>query len=1114
MSFKSYLVKPYDHSHENTFFRNLSTAFMKRLDQDDLLSVLIGNLSCNGHQIDAVFVSTGKIIVIDFKNYGGELTFSENNPWQINTGADFVFVKGGGGIRNPFQQVSAYRYSLIQFLGNKQNEILEPNHSNFNFGHINSMIIFHQKVTYDISQIPQNIQVYFAIADYKNCLDALMDRASNQLNLSNTEIERIVRCLDVQEDNLFDEKKEVDNVKENELSNASERLEMVRKLLSNINPQSETEKLLLYYQTIVNLERKKEPTIQGDFVFLVNWSSVHEAIAINIENNPDFHVQIQQNSQQRFPKNIFVGINVLISNQKVILLHAIIESSELLDPSKLEIPISDFSLHTRPLEERNYPDELIDELMVGINQQTTIKDKIDILRKYLGDTVELTSNISLALSAESPFTSQLLSELKKIGENKLVQNNLERFLFKKAFLLQTTGQIENKDLIQITSLNKSQKDAVRMAFSQPISVITGPPGTGKTQVVLNILANALVFNKKVLLASKNNQAIDNVKERISLMMEEPDFFLRFGSITQIKEKITPAIETFLRRTHNCLIKDNSVELKALQKRKYEIHNEIEGHNKTLELKKFLETELTLKQDNLRTLKDKFERWCVDNNAKELTASFQLIELEKILSQFSISRNAVQSRNYGIHRICFNLLSRGKLSLLLVNQAEELPSKMKDYIKTQGAFPKIEEQLNGDDIINAYNKIIVLLNEVANHLKQIENDTARITELEKIIQNDFKSLSDLEAMENQITTAILSLEKQNEELGIPLFNALIQQQLCKADQVQINRYKNYVPDNIPWKNDEVADFEFSTFEFLKTFHIAAITSLSVKSAFPLTNELFDIVVIDEASQCDITSAIPLILRAKQLVVIGDPMQLKHITKVQPYEEKFILKTLDINQNLDYVNQSLYDYCHDLSIESKSQSVLLNEHYRCHPDIIGYSNKSFYGPKMGQELDIKTSPKQFEILPNGIIWKNVKGMHHLMNNTNAAEIEKAVSLAIELTQQQPTLTIGITTPFADQAKAINNALPERYLKMIKADTVHRFQGEEKDIMILSLVVTSNSPTHKAGWINNMVPYLINVAVTRAKNTLYIVGNATYCKQMPATSPIGQLVRYVEVLDKVEM
>lgn len=1111
MAFKSYLVRQYEHGHENSFFRGLSTTLKKKLKDDALLNVLIGNLSCNGHQIDAIFISSGKIIIIDFKNYGGELTFSENNPWQINTGKDFVFVKGGGGIRNPFQQVNAYRYSLMQFLADKQNYILDANHSNFNFGHIGSLIIFHQKVTCDVNQIPQTIQKYFGIADYENCIDALIDRASNQLTLSNQEIEKIMWCLDIREENLFDEEREIEPLYDKEIPFASERLEMVRKLLYNARPLTEVDKILTYYQTLVSLERKKEPSIQGESVYPVNWSTVHDKIVINIESNSEFHVRVQQNSQLQFKKNIFVGINFIVNGQKVVLLHSIIETHEILNLSNLEIPISDFVLHSRPLEDRNYPDELIEELIVSLNQQVSFTDKIDVLRNYLGETVELSANLTLALSEESPFTSQLLSELKKISENLSTGTNLESFLLKQSFPKKSTGTFPEEDFIQITSLNANQREAVKIAFSQPITVITGPPGTGKTQVVLNILANAVVFDKKVLLASKNNQAIDNVKEKIASIMREPDFFLRFGSQTEIRDKTRPAIETFLKRIHNKSIEEGKISFEGLRQEKHKMLTEIKSLQKQIDLKESLETSVATDERNLEKRKEEFGIWSKDY--EKLTSSLDVTGLDKVLSRFVVNKNELHSNYSGFGKFLFNFSNRKRFSLLLTNEAEGLPLAAKDYLKKHGWYPKIENQTNGTEIMKSFDLIIEALNQIITVLRKDEKYKADISVLENKIIDDTRKFNDLLSKEEQILAQIKSLTIDADNLGIPLFNSAILKKLTKGNEIQINRYKNYIPDNIPWRNDEIPDFEISTSEFLNTFNISAITSLSVKSAFPLANEIFDIVVIDEASQCDITSAIPLILRAKQLVVIGDPMQLKHITKVQTYEEKFILNTLEIRQNLDFVNKSLYDYCYDLSIESRSQSVLLKEHFRCHPQIIGYSNKSFYGPKMGQELDIKTTDSQFELKPNGLIWKNTNGLHSPNHNTNVTEIESAVKLAIDLANTYPSITIGITTPFSDQAKAINNLIPKNYLTTVKADTVHRFQGEEKDIMILSLVVTSNSPSHKANWINNMVPYLINVAVTRAKNTLYIIGNANYCKQMPAGSPIGQLARYAEALDRIE-
>ncbi|HCK1662647.1 TPA: AAA family ATPase, partial [Escherichia coli] len=81
-----------------------------------------------------------------------------------------------------------------------------------------------------------------------------------------------------------------------------------------------------------------------------------------------------------------------------------------------------------------------------------------------------------------------------------------------------SGQSKKRDspwgLIFPFGLNESQLLAVERAFSSQISVIEGPPGTGKTQTILNIVANILIQNKTVAILSNNNSAVSNVYEKM------------------------------------------------------------------------------------------------------------------------------------------------------------------------------------------------------------------------------------------------------------------------------------------------------------------------------------------------------------------------------------------------------------------------------------------------------------------------------------------------------------------------------------------------------------------------------------------------------------------------
>ena len=131
---------------------------------------------------------------------------------------------------------------------------------------------------------------------------------------------------------------------------------------------------------------------------------------------------------------------------------------------------------------------------------------------------------------------------------------------------------------------------------------------------------------------------------------------------------------------------------------------------------------------------------------------------------------------------------------------------------------------------------------------------------------------------------------------------------------ITRFRSYLPDRIPWRTEELAGYRRDAAQFLKVFRLNAVTNLSVKNAYPLDKELVDVVIIDEASQCDIASALPLVQRAKQIVIIGDPLQLRHLSSINLDEEQALREKLNLTENtiLRYSNQSLYDDCLSLIV----------------------------------------------------------------------------------------------------------------------------------------------------------------------------------------------------------
>lgn len=1106
MAYRSYLPQPFSTTHENTFIREFSRQLRNQYSTKEGLHVLIGNLSCNGHQIDAVFVASGKIVVIDFKNYGGRLEFNESNPWRIWEDNDFVFVSGGGGIRNPYQQVNAYRHSLRQYLHNKQSEILSPNHTDCNWGHINAMVLFHQAVKFDQSTIPTRIQSFFSIVDYATVYSRLNDSFSNGLILDDNEIQRILIALALGDENIFDDSIEIEPPQSDIKVMAAQRLDLIRRLSPDVVDASDYIRILHYYHTLINLERYKEPKSVEPHLFPINWTQTFDELEINVESNPTFNALYQANLHAQFRKNIFVGINVLLNNVTVSLLQNVILVSDITDHRQINVRLSDLTLNVTALESRNLGEDEIEELTTRINEAETFEKKLQSVREYLNIIVELVPNITVAFSEESLITSQLLSELKSIIKS---GDNFSNEVVKN-FLLKKPIKSYNKDipdpLLSITPLNLNQRRAVELSFHQPLTVVTGPPGTGKTQVVLNILANAVFHNKKTLFASKNNKAVDNVREKLAKLIREPNFFVRFGSKDEVRNKVKPSLQQFSNRISHGLIEDNETEYEETVKLLRETDAKRSYYLKRLQSIPRLEREIRLEMGKLSTSETEAESFKV-NFSSELEIPIDYLHFLKngCVNQLRLLFNYEGS----FARLWFSLTQKNKF----LSSRRSIKSKVPPYLFQQ-CHRLNEDPSSYAGLIDWYKTLEkAVVNIISVHTEY--NEKKNQVDSKRNAVNKMKAQYDeLKGSRESDLTAYYEIAESLPEIGLDVLNQVIQKRLFEAGEDSLERYISYIPDNIPWQHHAMPEFEEAAAGLLNTFSAISVTSLSIKNAFPLSSEFFDLVMVDEASQCDIASAIPLIYRAKQLIVIGDPLQLKHIAKVEPYEEKYLQEKLNLTgYQFDYVNNSLYDHCDSLAKISKMSSVLLTEHFRCHPEIIGYSNEIFYKVKFGQELIVKTKAEDFSIEPKGIYWMDTVGTQHNERNSNRAEVDKAISLATSLAAKHPDASIGITTPFRHQANEIKDRIPENIRNRVTADTVHRYQGDEKNIMILSLVVTNNSPLGKVNWINNKVPYLINVAVTRAQSTLYIIGNAGYCFNLPGDSPLGYLVRYVKSLGNLK-
>jgi DEAD/DEAH box helicase domain-containing protein len=225
MPLKIFLSRNFDHTHERLLFEELGNKLYSTFHQSPDLYVCIGNLHVEGKELDAVLIKKDAITVIEFKNYGGALTFHENGDWPItviqNGNANTVSVKGGAN-ENPYQQVRRNKFALLSTLN------LFGNFKQTNLGHISGIVLFSKNIDFDPFSISDKLASWFHITDLAHVIQKINQITSTGINLSNQEIGRFQKLFNLSFENevpvpeefqtlIYPEEEEI--VEEQELEN-------------------------------------------------------------------------------------------------------------------------------------------------------------------------------------------------------------------------------------------------------------------------------------------------------------------------------------------------------------------------------------------------------------------------------------------------------------------------------------------------------------------------------------------------------------------------------------------------------------------------------------------------------------------------------------------------------------------------------------------------------------------------------------------------------------------------------------------------------------------------------------------------------------------------------
>jgi len=236
--------------------------------------------------------------------------------------------------------------------------------------------------------------------------------------------------------------------------------------------------------------------------------------------------------------------------------------------------------------------------------------------------------------------------------------------------------------------------------------------------------------------------------------------------------------------------------------------------------------------------------------------------------------------------------------------------------------------------------------------------------------------------------------------------------------------------------------------------------------PLRQDIFDVVIIDEASQVSVAQAFPALLRAKKVVVMGDPKQFSNVksanasnelnqawrSDMEHYFKENISDKADKLERLSRfdVKRSILDFFDLVS----NFRIMLRKHFRGYQELISFSSRYFYSDGL-QAIKVRGKPLDEVIVFTELTWD---GRHEPYRNVNSMELQVLIEYLDDHLEEPVPPSIGIITPFREQQSLLTRELfkakngsryeDELRLKIMTFDTC---QGEERDIIYYSMVAT---------------------------------------------------------------
>lgn len=641
------------------------------------------------------------------------------------------------------------------------------------------------------------------------------------------------------------------------------------------------------------------------------------------------------------------------------------------------------------------------------------------------------------------------------------------------------NEIENEIKEVITtflpmSLSESQIKAIINAFSCDLSYIQGPPGTGKSHTICAIILTALIQNKKVLVVSQKTAACKVIKEKLESYLPSDSSSLGIAYFNDSnKGIIIDYCKNFsYSNTRRTLHSDKKEELKKLTEKLKETDNN-------------LKRALQYNNDYVKKHKEFIGK------LKQINSNWFGNEIEE--PQFFSPRRLNDIDGYNE----------------IIRKLKTITDKAQNTLATKLFTNKIKKHLN--KYFEVKKEFLEKKNDITHFFESFVELNLAFTETEKTLEK-LKVYSDI----NEIRKRIKDIKKDIHQVKKEFIKLLFESKRFSFKIEDLNKFGKM----LYYKKPSIVNKKMKSINFNNILEIIPFWTMEIRElgkVFPLESELFDMVIVDEASQVNLAEIIPAFYRGKKIVVVGDHKQLNlgasglTFSLSSKFDEliwnKYNSQQYDNAKNKDLVvsKASILDFLKNKEYNITIPECMLDEHFRSLPKLANYTKKFYADEENNISMKIMTeTPDKLEI--NCFATINVQNGKR-EQKTIPQEADYVVQIVESLlkggTKEYPfpeykyidknNFSIGIISMLRDQCTLIKDRLSSKFPngELNKYDlnpnvgngigTPEEFQGNERDIMIFSLGLDNDC---KGGHGHFQNANRLNVTTSRAKYFTYFV------------------------------